>query len=206
MPFVLGWLENEKNAMMSAMLFFLMECCVSCEENVKCYDSDRFISVNLIITTLNDSVSFTLDAGRMDVINASFICKDSSVSSYFVTDTISNMSKYACSRNDSLWLAYHAFAGEPTNRIELNSVKMDMNIYNSGNVVNVDISKFMRGGQILNIITEKDSADWFSQMNHLIRPYFEEYDVPAQANRLGCFGGFCFITFSIRDKEICYDR
>ena len=62
------------------------------------------------------------------------------------------------------------------------------------------------GGQITNIITEKDTVNWFSQDENFVVPYFSDYKSPLLSIRLGCRDGYCFASLPITESEFCYDH
>ena len=81
-----------------------------------------------------------------------------------------------------------------------------MIIYGSEIEQKIDISEFISGGQITNIITEKDTVNWFSQDENFVVPYFSDYKSPLLSIRLGCRDGYCFATLPITESEFCYDH
>lgn len=147
----------KKNIFLLVLLGLFVGCVIQ-DKDFKCYESALFASVNYLTVTQSDSVVFKIENREMiKVFNESFICKDSTKSIYFVTDTISNFKNYMCSKDYPLWYAYHIFLGTPIDKTELNSIKIDLIIYHLGKKTELDISGFIHGGEITNIIAEKDT-------------------------------------------------
>lgn len=196
-----------KKNMLLLMLLGLFIGCVIHDNDFKCYESNLFASVNYLTMTQSDSVVFKIENREMiKEFNESFICKDSTKSIYFVTDTISNFKNYMCSKAHPLWYAYHIFLGTPMDKTELNAIKIDLIIYHLGKKTEIDISGFINGGEITNIIAEKDTTYWFNQKENLIRPYFSDYETPAQSKRLGCRDNFCAASVPMAEKEFCDEK
>ena len=198
-------MTGDKTIMISAALCFLLGSCTLNEENVNCYEANLFASINLLTTTKIDSTKLSCNNKDFRFFNESFICMDTTISTHFITDTISQLGKYTCSRDYPLWYAYHFFS-TPFNKIELESTKLNLIIYGSEIEQKIDISEFISGGQITNIITEKDTVSWFSQDENFVVPYFSDYKSPLLSIRLGCRDGYCFAALPITESEFCYDH
>lgn len=189
------------------MVSGLLAGCVTYDEDVKCYESALFVSVNFLTTTKNDSVVFELENHTLaKTVAESFICKDSNKSDYLITDTILSLEKYKCSGDYPLLYAYHIFLEKPIDKVDFNFIKLKLVAYNLGVKTEIDISDFIHGGEVTNIITEKDTAYWFEQKVNPIRPYFSDYESPAQSNRLGCLEVFCVASVPIMESEFCYEE
>ena len=70
----------------------------------------------------------------------------------------------------------------------------------------ISIDKPFSSNNMINIIPESDTAEWFGYKENPIRPFFDVFDSPASSNRAGCYDGYCVATLPMADNDFCYDK
>lgn len=194
------------------LLFLILLGCVPYGEEQECFDVDRFVSLNFLTTDNIDSIHFYLNNqqvcyGNMGSFHETLICKKSSENEYLSAEKVGeNVGQCDTSANEPIWKGFHCFLGKPSDKIKIDSFNIDLKIYNPEGSAKIKIAQILSGGNIINIVSDRDSLQWFGYDDNPIRPFFDEFNSPSSSKRMGCFDGYCVATLPMVEKEVCYDK
>lgn len=178
--------------------------------DIECFDSSHFVSINVFTSKKVDSVDFYINKELKCQLNSpQLYLKEMSDDYYRAESIVSNIEeKNLC---DSLekkqsWYSYHCFLSENRDKININSFEMKAVVYEEDGVNEVKIKKIFSGGNIVNIIPERDTIKWFGFNSCPLIPDSENCKTPALSVRSGCYDGYCVATLPMLKTDYCYDK
>lgn len=171
----------------------------------ECFDSSHFVSINVLTTKNVDSVYLYINKELKCQLNSSQLYLKEMDEGYYSAKPMENNLRESLEKKQS-WYSYHCFLGEKIDKINVNSFKMTVVVYEQDGINEVKIKKIFSGGNIVNIIPEQDTIKWFGFDSCPLIPDCENCKTPALSVRSGCYDGYCVATLPMVKKDYCYDK
>ena len=178
-------------------LLWVTGCTVS--DPSECFNSGLFVDVNVVSSSKIDSMDVFVEKNMVCHNDYALLYTKCSNDSFFsrVDDIFGSLD--TC----ELWNTLGCHIG-PNESID--SMLFEVNVYGDGEIKKLKFKNTWGGGNIVNIIPEQDTVQWYNYKENPVIPVHEAFESPAESKRGGCFDGYCVAVIPMFLKEFCYDE
>ena len=183
--------------------------CGCYDGEIECYDSREYLIVNILSATNIDSAMISINESQKCYLNEIRLYAKLESEEFFYDEGV-NKNVTDIERCDSVekcffWKSAGCILGH-SDKIDIDTNYISILLFDGSQEKIINIDKPFSGRNIINIIPESDTAEWFGYKENPIRPLFDVFDSPASSNRAGCYDGYCVATVPIVEEEYCYDK